>query len=140
VTSDLIVGFPGETDQDFADTLALLNAVRFDGVFAFTYSPRPNTSAAMLPGAIPEEEKGRRLAALLERQRQIQSQRHLALVGATLEILVDAHRPARGQWSGRSTSNRIVNFTSPRENLLGEYVQVSIMRAGPNSLIGEQAI
>ena len=140
VTTDLIVGFPGETERDFADTLALLDAVRFDGVFAFTYSPRPNTSAATLPGAIPEEEKGRRLAALLERQRQIQSERHQALVGATLEILVDAHRAARGQWSGRSTSNRIVNFTSPRENLLGEYVQVSILRAGPNSLIGEQAV
>ncbi len=140
VTTDLIVGFPGETGEDFADTLALLDAVRFDGVFAFTYSPRPNTSAATLPGAIPEEEKGRRLAALLERQKQIQSERHQALVGATLEVLVDAHRPARGQWSGRSTSNRIVNFTSPRESLLGEYVQVSVLRAGPNSLIGEQAI
>jgi tRNA-2-methylthio-N6-dimethylallyladenosine synthase len=140
VTTDLIVGFPGETEQDFADTLALLDAVRFDGVFAFTYSPRPNTAAAALPSAIPEEEKGMHLAALLERQRQIQSERHQALVGATLEILVDAHRPARGQWSGRSTSNRIVNFTSLREDLLGEYVRVSIMRAGPNSLIGEQAI
>ncbi|MBZ5503628.1 MAG: tRNA (N6-isopentenyl adenosine(37)-C2)-methylthiotransferase MiaB [Acidobacteriia bacterium] len=140
VTTDLIVGFPGETDEDFADTLSLLEAVRFDGVFAFTYSPRPNTTAASLPGAIPEEEKARRLAALLEHQRQIQTVRHQSLVGATLEVLVDAHRPARRQWSGRSTSNRIVNFTSPLENLLGEYVQVSIMRAGPNSLIGEQAI
>lgn len=140
VTTDLIVGFPGETEHDFADTLALLDVVRFDGVFAFTYSPRPNTDAAALPGAIPEEEKGRRLAVLLERQRQIQSERHQALVGSTLEILVDAHRPARSQWSGRSTGNRIVNFTSPRENLLGEYVQVSILRAGPNSLIGEHAI
>ena len=140
VTTDLIVGFPGETEKDFADTLALLDAVRFDGVFAFTYSPRPNTTAAALPGAIPEEEKGRRLAALLERQRQIQSEGHQALVGATLEILVDAHRPARGQWSGRSTGNRIVNFTSPRENLLGEYVQVKVTRAAPYSLIGEQVL
>ena len=140
VTTDVIVGFPGEIEEDFAATLTLLDAVGFDGVFAFKYSPRPRTSAATMPGAVPEEEKERRLARLLEQQRRIQSARNQTLVGSALEVLVDSRHAARGQWSGRSASNRVVNFTSPRENLLGEYVQVSITRASPNSLIGEHAI
>ncbi len=137
ITSDVIVGFPGETDEDFADTVSLLDAVGYDGVFSFIYSPRPNTSAASMPGAIPEGEKSRRLAFLQERQRQIQIARNAALVGGEFEVLVDARHAARGQWAGRTTSNRMVNFVSPRENLLGEYLQVRVTRAGPNSLVGE---
>ena len=72
ITSDIIVGFPGETEEDFDETLPLLDAVRYDGIFSFKYSPRPNTSARHMPDAIPEAEKSRRLAVLNERQRQIQ--------------------------------------------------------------------
>ena len=140
VTSDIIVGFPGETETDFEDTLTLLDAAGYDGVYSFKYSPRPNTTAATMPDAIPEEEKSRRHAVLQERQRQIQAARNATLVGETFEVLVDSHHAARSQWAGRSTSNRIVNFTSPRENLLGEYVQVKVTRAGPNSLVGEQVL
>jgi tRNA-2-methylthio-N6-dimethylallyladenosine synthase len=140
VTTDIIVGFPSETDKDFEESVTLLDAVGYDGVYAFTYSPRPNTSASTMPGAVPEEEKSRRLAVLQDRQRQIQIDRNNKLVGATFEVLVDTHHAARSQWAGRSTSNLIVNFTSPRQNLLGEYVQARITRAAPFSLVGEQVI
>jgi tRNA-2-methylthio-N6-dimethylallyladenosine synthase len=140
LTTDIIVGFPGETETDFADSLSLLDAIQCDGVFSFKYSPRPNTPARDMPDAVPEEEKGRRLAILQEHQRRIQIARNDLLVGSEFEVLVDAHHAARGQWAGRSTSNRVVNFTSSRENLLGEYVQVRVTRAGPNSLVGEQVL
>jgi tRNA-2-methylthio-N6-dimethylallyladenosine synthase len=137
ITSDIIIGFPGETESDFADTLSLLDESQYDGIFSFKYSPRPNTSAMHMPEAIPEEEKSLRLAILNERQRQIQIARNEKLVGVAYEVLVDGRHAARNQWAGRSTSNRMINFTSPRENLLGEYVQVKVLRAGPNSLVGE---
>jgi tRNA-2-methylthio-N6-dimethylallyladenosine synthase len=140
VTTDIIVGFPGETEKDFEESVTLLDAVGYDGVYAFNYSPRPNTSASTMPDAIPEEEKSRRLAILQDRQRQIQIVRNNKLVGETFEVLVDTHHAARAQWAGRSTSNLIVNFTSPHENLLGEYVQARITRAAPFSLVGEQVI
>lgn len=140
VTSDVIVGFPGETDEDVQDTLSLLDAAQYDGVFAFQYSPRPNTTAQHMPDAIPEEEKGRRLALVMDRQREIQRARNEALVGQTFEVLVDGGSRRPGQWSGRSSSNRILNFTSPQPELLGEYVQVRVFSASPNCLIGEQVI
>jgi tRNA-2-methylthio-N6-dimethylallyladenosine synthase len=138
ITSDVIVGFPGETESDFEETLSLIEDVQYDGLFSFKFSPRPNTPALQMQDAVPEEEKGRRLVVLQERQRQIQIARNNMLVGETFEVLVDAQHVARGQWAGRSMSNRVINFTSHRENLLGEYIQVRVTRAGPNSLVGEQ--
>lgn len=140
ITSDIIIGFLGETESDFEDTVSLLDAAQYDGIFSFKYSPRPNTTAANMPDAIPEEEKSRRLAILNEHQRQIQLARNEKLIGDSYEVLVDARHAARNQWAGRSTHNRMINFTSPRENLLGEYVQVKITRAGANSLVGEHVI
>jgi len=140
VTSDMIVGFPGETEEDVEETLSLLDAVQYDGVFAFQYSPRPNTTARHMPDAISEEEKGRRLARVMDRQREIQRARNEALVGETFEVLVDGGSRRPGQWSGRSSSNRILNFTSPREKLLGEYVPVRVSSSSPNCLIGEHVI
>jgi tRNA-2-methylthio-N6-dimethylallyladenosine synthase len=138
ITTDIIVGFPGESESDFAETLTLLDGAQYDGVFSFTYSPRPNTSAKDMPGAISEEEKGRRLAALHERQREIQLARHQSLVGQRFEVLVDSHHESRGQWSGRTSSNRIVNFSSHQSELLGQYCQVEITAAGPFALVGVQ--
>jgi tRNA-2-methylthio-N6-dimethylallyladenosine synthase len=138
VTTDMIVGFPGETEPDFEQSLSLLDEVGYDGVYAFTYSPRPHTTAPSLPGPVAEEEKARRLAVLQDRQRQIQVARNEKLVGSTFEILVDTHHAARAQWAGRTSSNLIVNFSSPYRNLLGEYVQARITRAAPFSLVGEQ--
>lgn len=140
VTSDVIVGFPGETEEDLEETLSLLDAVQYDGVFAFQYSPRPNTTAQRMPDAISEEEKGRRLARVIDHQREIQRARNEALVGETFEVLVDGASRRPGQWSGRSSCNRILNFTSPRENLLGEYVSVQVSSSSPNCLVGEHVI
>jgi len=137
ISTDIIVGFPGETDEEFADTLSLLDAARFDSIFSFIFSPRPNTPAQHLGDTVPEDEKSRRLAVLQERQREIQLRRNEALVGQTFEVLVDnrGHKP--GQWAGRTSSNRVVNFASPRTGLLGEYVHVRVVHGGPNSLLGE---
>ncbi len=138
VTTDIIVGFPGETEEDFQSTLSLLDLAQYDGAFSFKYSPRPNTPAQSMADPIPEEEKGRRLAVLQERQRQIQTARNESFVGQTFEVLVDGQSRKEGQWAGRTSSNRVLNFTSPNGNLLGDYVQVRVTRAGPNSLVGEQ--
>jgi tRNA-2-methylthio-N6-dimethylallyladenosine synthase len=140
LTTDVIVGFPGETEDDFEQSITLLDSVGFDGVFAFTYSPRPNTPAIALADAVPEEEKKKRLAILFERQKQIQLARNQQLVGREFELLVDAHHTARGQWAGRTASNRVVNFVSARENLLGEYVNVRVARAAPNSLVADELV
>ena len=137
LSTDIIVGFPGETDEEFADTLSLLDAAQYDSIFSFKFSPRPNTAAQHMHDSVPEEEKGKRLAALQARQHEIQLRRHQALEGQSFEVLVDnrGHKP--GQWAGRTTSNRVVIFSSPRSALLGQYVQVRVVHAGPNSLLGE---
>jgi tRNA-2-methylthio-N6-dimethylallyladenosine synthase len=140
ITSDIIVGFPGETAQDFEETLSLLDAAQYDGAFSFQYSPRPNTAALHLADPVPEDEKRRRLVVLQQKQREIQTARNEALVGQTFEVLVDGASRRPGQWAGRSSSNRVLNFTSPLSDLLGQYVQVRVTRAGPNSLAGEQVI
>jgi len=140
VTSDIIVGFPGETEQDLAETLSLLDAAQYDGVFAFQYSPRPNTASLQMADTISEQEKGRRLAVVQDRQREIQVVRNNELVGQTFEVLVDGASRRPGQWAGRTSSNRILNFSSPHSDLLGQYIQVRVTRASPNSLVGEQVI
>ena len=93
-----------------------------------------------MPDAIPEEEKGRRLSVLQERQRQIQTARNESLVGQTFEVLVDGDSWREGQWAGRTSSNRMVNFNSPHSGLLGQYVNVHVNRSGPNNLVGEHVI
>jgi len=140
VTSDIIVGFPGETEREFQETLSLLDVARFDAIFAFQYSPRPHTPAQTMAGQVPEAEKSRRLAELLERQRAIQAARSATLVGKEFEVLVEAASRRESQWSGRTSSNRVLNFTSPRRDLLGEYLQVRITSASASSLVGEHVI
>ena len=138
ITTDIIVGFPGQTEEDFQETVSLLEEVRYDGMFSFKYSPRPNTRALEMADAIPEEEKSRRLAALQERQREIQTTKNQALVGQVFELLVEGKSRRENQWSGHTSSNRVLNFTSRSESLLGQYVQVRVTGASPNSLVGEQ--
>src|SRR4029077_6856126 len=138
ITTDIIVGFPGETEADFAETLSLLEEVRFDSLFAFKYSPRPNTPSLSMPDAISEEEKSRRLAVLQEKQREIQGERNATLLGARFDVLVSGKSRRENQWSGHSACHRVINFTSQEANLLGTYVQVLVTGAGPNSLMGEQ--
>ena len=142
ITTDIIVGFPGETEADFQHTLDLLDEVQYDSLFSFKYSPRPNTSALRLSGHIPEEEKQRRLIIVQEKQRAIQIRRNAELLGTLQEVLVEGRNQALGQWIGRTTHNRPLNFTHPDTNgasLVGQYLQVTVTRSGPNSLVGESA-
>jgi tRNA-2-methylthio-N6-dimethylallyladenosine synthase len=139
VTTDIIVGFPGETEAEFEETLTLLDQAGYDGAFSFKFSPRPNTPAMNMSDSIPEEEKARRLAVLQERQRQIQTERNQRHVGQDLEVMVEGKNPARGQLIGRSTQNKTVNFTTAAaiEPALGSYVRVRVTQSFPNSLLGE---
>src|SRR3984893_11775541 len=138
ITTDIIVGFPGETEADFGETLRLLEEVRYDSLFSFKYSPRPNTPSLSMPDAISEEEKSRRLAVLQEKQREIQGERNATLVNTDFDVLVSSKSRRENQWSGHTSCHRVVNFTSQERNLLGTYVQVQVTGAGPNSLVGAQ--
>ena len=136
ITTDIIVGFPGETEKDFEETLSLLDAAQYDGAFSFKYSPRPNTPSLRMEDVIPEDDKSRRLAILIEKQREIQRARNERLLGKAYEVLVEGKSRRESQWSGHTSSNRVVNFTSQRQESLGDYVQVKVTGATPNSLVG----
>ena len=140
ITTDIIVGFPGETEEDFQQTLDLLDEVQYDSLFSFKYSPRPNTSALEMGDRIAEEEKQRRLAIVQEKQRAIQIRRNAEMIGAIREVMVEGRNQALGQWIGRTSDNRTLNFTHPNSNgdsLVGKYLPVRVTRSGPNSLVGE---
>jgi tRNA-2-methylthio-N6-dimethylallyladenosine synthase len=142
LTTDIIVGFPGETEAEFEETLSLLDTVEYDGVFSFKYSPRPNTPALALDDAIPDAEKSRRLALLMERQRDIQTRRNQRHVGQLTEVMVEGRKEGRQQWSGRTSQNKVLNFTAPSgaTPALGSYVPVRVTGSFPNSLLGEMVI
>src|SRR5262249_10846024 len=142
ITSDIIVGFPGETEADFEETLSLLNEVEYDGIFGFKYSPRPNTPSLKLDDALPEEEKARRLSLLQAQQRDLQKRTYQRHVGSVLEVMVEGKNEARGQWVGRTSQNKVLNFTSPETALpaLGSYVPVLTTVSFPNSLLGEMVV
>jgi tRNA-2-methylthio-N6-dimethylallyladenosine synthase len=139
ITTDIIVGFPGESEQEFDETLTLLDEVKYEGVFSFKYSTRPNTPASSMPEAISEEEKSRRLAVLLDKQRAIQLDALSRTSGEIVEVHVDGKSKRDRQWYGHSSCNRVVNFSSGREDLLGRYVPVRVSGCTPNSLLGEHA-
>jgi tRNA-2-methylthio-N6-dimethylallyladenosine synthase len=140
LSTDMIVGFPGETEQEFEDTLSLTETVRFHSMFSFKYSERPNTLASKrLPDDVPEEVKTRRIRGLQLLQRRIQQELHEAAVGRRVEVLVDA-RSRRRDWevSGRTSGNTVVNLPG-RPEWVGRFIDVDIRRAGPNSVWGEPA-
>jgi tRNA-2-methylthio-N6-dimethylallyladenosine synthase len=139
ISTDMIVGFPGETAEDFEQTLSLVQQVRYHSMFSFKYSPRPNTLASQrLPDAVSEVEKTDRIVTLQMLQREIQLELHEAAIGCEEEVLVDS-TSRRRDWevSGRTGGNTVVNFPGSAD-LLGSFVRVRIMRAGPNSLSGER--
>jgi len=141
ITTDIIVGFPGETEADFEQTLHLLDEVQYDSLFSFKYSPRPNTAALKLPDQVSEEEKTRRIMILQERQRAIQIRRNSGLIGAVEQVMVEGRHESLGQWIGRTSQNRTLNFAGREgEDLIGKYADVLVTRAGPNSLVGEAVI
>jgi tRNA-2-methylthio-N6-dimethylallyladenosine synthase len=138
ITTDIIVGFPGETEKDFEATLDLLDEVEYDSLFAFKYSPRPNTAALAMEDHISEEEKTRRIVIVNERQRAIQIRRNAELVGSVEEVHVEGRHQALDQWIGRTSQNKTLNFSGlSAASLVGTYVPVRVVRAGPNSLVGE---
>jgi tRNA-2-methylthio-N6-dimethylallyladenosine synthase len=138
LTTDMIVGFPGETDADFDETMSLTRAVRYETMYSFKYSPRPNTLAQKRhPEDVSEAEKTRRIVALQALQRDIQIELHEAAVGSSVDVLVDSVSRRRDwELSGRTSGSTVVNFPGPRE-WLGRTVSVRITRAGAYSLAGE---
>ena len=135
ISTDIIVGYPGETEAEFQDTMSLVDAVKYDGVYSFKYSPRPHTAAYDLPDDVPEEEKGRRLTVLQARQREIQYENNAAYVGRLHELLVESNARSRMRLTGRTSDNKIVNFDGP-DNFIGSFAHVEIAGFGPNSLKG----
>jgi tRNA-2-methylthio-N6-dimethylallyladenosine synthase len=137
LSTDMIVGFPGETAADFDDTLTLTAAVRYHSMFSFKYSPRPNTLAdKRMPDEVPEAEKTRRIVALQALQREIQSGLNEQMIGTTVGVLVDAaSRRREVELTGRTSTNVVVNLPGPAE-WIGRTVAVRIERAGPHSVWG----
>jgi len=139
LSTDIIVGFPGETPEEFIETMDLLAEVQYDCVFGFKYSARPNTPALVMIDSIPETEKAHRLQILLERQREIQRSNYAKHLGEVMEVMVEGTNSARGQIAGRSSQNKSVNFTWPQliAPAPGTYLKVKITATHPNSLVGE---
>jgi tRNA-2-methylthio-N6-dimethylallyladenosine synthase len=138
LSTDMIVGFPGETADDFDQTLSLTAIVRYHSMFSFKYSVRPNTLALKrMPDDVPEEEKTARIVALQALQKNVQGELYRTYIGRTVDVLVDA-RSRRREWelSGRTTGNTVVNF-SGRAEWIGQTLPVRITDANPYSLRGE---
>lgn len=153
ITSDIIVGFPGETRSDFNETIDLIGTVEFDGLFAFKYSDRPNASAARFSGKIPEDEKKERLQHVLDLQDNFTSSKNKALKGSIQSVLVEGFSKKQNrintqnssqgaQWTGRTSTNKIVNFyqshdiASCDESVVGQMLNVRILQAFSHSLWG----
>jgi tRNA-2-methylthio-N6-dimethylallyladenosine synthase len=146
LSTDIIVGFPGETEADFEQTITLLDEVGYDSIFSFEYSPRPNTAALSYGDVIPDEVKSLRLRIVQERQRQIQLARYQRFVGQTFEVLVESASPRPGpngetQWKGRTPEGIILNFAIAAEHAgtiaPGQYWHARVTNAGSNTLQGE---
>ena len=138
LSTDMIVGFPGETDADFEQTLSLTATVRYHSMFSFKYSPRPNTLAdKRMPDDVSEEEKTRRIVALQALQRDIQLEINERLVGRVEHVLIDsASRRRSTELSGRTSSNVVVNLPG-EPSWIGRVMPVRIERAGPHSVWGQ---
>jgi tRNA-2-methylthio-N6-dimethylallyladenosine synthase len=140
ISSDFIIGFPGETEADFAQTLKLVDDVRFDGAFSFIYSPRPGTPAASLADATPYATKLDRLQRLQKRVQEHYEAYSRAMVGTRQRVLVEGRaRKDADELAARTDNNRVVNFAGPGR-LVGTYVEVEITAALPHSLRGRLAV
>jgi tRNA-2-methylthio-N6-dimethylallyladenosine synthase len=140
LTSDIIVGFPGETDEDFEATLDLVREVEFDSLFTFNYSPRPHTPAADLADDVVPQVKRERFDRLVALQSEIQNRRYKRYLGRIVEVLVDGPAPRNpADATGHATSNHVVNFPAGGRDRTGELVRVRITQAKAHSLYGELA-
>jgi tRNA-2-methylthio-N6-dimethylallyladenosine synthase len=157
ITTDIIVGFPGETPEDFEETVSLVREVGFDSIFAFMYSDRSPAPASKFSDKVPEDEKNRRLNRLLDLQKGITEKKNLAMVGETVSVLVEGSSKRASvnagdsgvgepQWSGRTTTNKVVNFLLPDGCLsehavtAGDLVRVHIERGLAHSLSGRAIV
>lgn len=136
VTTDIMVGFPTETEEDFLDTMEIVNSVRFDGAFTFVYSRRSGTAAAEMDGQISESVKKDRIMRLVERQNAINREKSKEYVGKTVEVLCDDYDDKKNTYLGRDEFGRMVYFPSER-NVIGDFVYVKIIKTGGMSLFGE---
>jgi tRNA-2-methylthio-N6-dimethylallyladenosine synthase len=135
--TDVIVGFPTETDEDFRETLSLLEELRFAQVYSFTYSPRPGTAALALGDPVSESVKSERLQELQGRQREIQADLNAAWRGREVEVLVEGPSKREGKWAGRTPENRIVHFEGPSAS--GRLEKLRIVETTPFCLHAEAA-
>jgi len=142
LTTDMIVGFPGETDQNFEETIDMMASVRYDSIFTFKFSPRPNTPAMHMADDIPESVKSTRLQLMQARQMEISRENNQRHLGEITEVMVEGYNDARGQITSRHSQNKTVNFSTTQQirPAVGSYVKVRIDRILPNSLIGEQVV
>jgi tRNA-2-methylthio-N6-dimethylallyladenosine synthase len=137
LSTDVIVGFPGETEEDFRDTLSLVEEVGFDQMFSFIYSPRPGTMASTMEDDVDAAAKSRRLAELQARQREIQLERNRTRLGRVERVIVDGpSKKDPGEWAGRTRGNQVVNVRAP-EAAVGAVLSVRLTGCGPNSFRGE---
>ncbi len=136
ITGDIIIGFPGETEEDFNETLRLIAEVEYDGLFIFNYSPRPRTPAAAYADSVPEEVKSDRFARLQELQRRIQMRRYDRYIGRTVEVLVEG-RSVRSETdlTGHTRCQKVINFPGD-QSLSGQIVKVQVTESKQNSLYG----
>ena len=135
ITSDVIVGFPGETAEEFEETMTLIDEVRFDALFTFIYSPRVGTPAASMPDPISREEKLSWFQRLVARQDEISEEKHKAYIGKTVRCLVDG-KDDKGL-TARTGGNRLVRLPEGTEDLIGQFVDIHITGANKWSLSGE---
>ena len=136
ITTDIIVGFPGETEEDFQDTLDLVREVEFDSAYTFKYSPRPGTAGAKLDDDVPLEVKEERLKILNQTCNEISQKKNQKLIGTKQEVLIEKNVKQAGKLEGRTRTNKIV-FIQSRKNLVGKKVEVKIIEAYPHSLFGK---
>jgi tRNA-2-methylthio-N6-dimethylallyladenosine synthase len=135
--SDFIVGYPGETDQDFAATVELMKELRFAQSYIFKYSPRPGTMSSELADDVPDDVKNERNQVLLAVQEELSAEKNQAMVGSTVEVLVEGQSKVAGRLTGRTAHHRLVHFAASDTDLFGQYVPVKVTEALAHSCIGE---
>ena len=136
ITTDIMVGFPGETEEDFLDTLNLVDKVRYDGAFTFVYSVRKGTKAEQMDGHIDEETKKARIMKLVDLQNQINKEKSTSYIDKTIEVLCEDYDEKKDVYQGRDDRGRMIYFKS-KTNLIGEFVNVKIKKTGGITLLGE---
>jgi tRNA-2-methylthio-N6-dimethylallyladenosine synthase len=140
ITSDIIVGFPGESDEDFEETMSALEKIRFDMVYSFNYSPREGTRAAKMENAVPENKKCERMTRLLKRQTEISHEMNEKYLGTWQRILLDSSDEKDGKkiYNARTTTNKLVHIENDGELPIGEFINVKIDRIGAFDLFGKE--